>query len=292
MLPLIDKNHQPGNHKPIEGPLSSKALFELSVFSTLLFVFAALFMQFLLTLYTAILLNLNSIAFQYSLFRISFLSESSSSWSVALVCFVFGSGPVILSFIGFILLFILGRIMDFGWKTKLALTWTAFLMVNALPCGMIAGVFFYESFGMAFQWLIGDDLVRGVIALVVLMILIIFSRFWLRMFLKTTYASVFSDNVESQKIFIKTVFLKPWIYGIIILMLFNLQFTNFYWRVFLLSLGYLAIVLYDPRLKIFRKPHIRRSDKKIFTSRYQVIFFVVVLILIGLADNALIYFSD
>jgi hypothetical protein len=70
-------NHDHLIEKPPDGPLSSRALGELSLYSTFIFVFAALLMQFLLTQYTALLLNAYSVSFQHSLFAINFFLTST-----------------------------------------------------------------------------------------------------------------------------------------------------------------------------------------------------------------------
>ena len=282
--------HRPRNFKPGKGPLSSRGLLELSLFSTFIFVFTALLLQFLLTLLTALFLKSFSITFLYSLFAINYLTESSSNWPDEQVLLIFGTGPVIITTVGFLLLLMLRRLTSVGWKTKLFLTWMSFLMVNALPCGLIAGVFFYEGFGVAFHWLAGNDMVRGLIALLVLMGLIVFSRFWQRMFLKTAYTSVFLDSLEHQKTFIKNIFFKPWMFGLVILLLYNWPFSNFFWRAFLLSFGYMALALFDNNTRMHRKPHIRKSDKKIFTTRYQPLWFALLLALIWVADYIIINF--
>ncbi len=275
--------------KPIEDPLSQHALFELSLFSTCIFVFSALLMQFILTLNTAFFLRIFSLSFQYRLFDIRFLTIDSTKWSEAQIYLVFGSGPLILSAIGLKLLSVLKKNIMAGWKTKLTLTWTAFLMVHALPCGIVAGVFFFDGFGMAFQWLISSYLIRVGIALLVLIILMILNRFWLIMFLKAAYTSAFLDYDDNYKLFLKNVYFKPWIYGLIILMLFNLPFNNLYWPAFLLSLGYLAIPAFNQSL-VFLDLFITKSEKMIFTTRSQVWYIAVVLALIWIAGNLTINF--
>jgi hypothetical protein len=226
----------------------------------------------------------------YSQIPLNDLSENSLKWSEDQIYFIFGSGPLILSALGFFLLFVMKKFLNVRWKTKLTLTWMAFLMVNALPCSILAGVFFYDGFGVAFQWMFGSYIGRGLVALMVLALLIVFSRFWQRMFLKASYTSAFLGTGRHQKIFIKNVFLKPWIYGFFILLIFNWPFSNFFWRAFLLSLGYMAIALIDPDSRMLHQPHIRKSDKKIFTTRYQPVFFAAGLALIWIADNFIINF--
>jgi hypothetical protein len=276
--------------KPSTGPFAPLALFELTLFSSFIFVFAALLIQFLLTLYTALVLKFYSITFQYSLFTIIFLSESSTAWTADQIYFVFFSGPVLLSLIGLFLLFVLKRSAYLNWKTKLTLTWTAFLMVNTFPASIVAGVFFFEGFGMAFQWMIASYPVRGIIAFFTLSAMVLFSHFWWRLFIRASYSSEFLEHGENQWIFIRAVYFKPWIFGFIILMLFNWPYDNFFWRTFLLCMGFLSVALIDRRTRMFRKPKIMKSDKKIFSSRYQYFYFLLALILLWVADNIIMSF--
>ncbi|MCX6265841.1 MAG: hypothetical protein NTW16_00585 [Bacteroidetes bacterium] len=276
--------------KITEGPLSSRALFELSLLSTTIFVFAALLLQFLLTLCSSLFLKIYAVTFQYSLFAINYQSESSSKWPDDQIYFIFATGPVLLSATGFLLLFLLKKMANARWKIRLVLTWLAFLMVNALPCGILAGVFFYDGFGVAFHWLIGSIVARGLIALSVFSFLVAFSNYWQRLFFKTSYTSAFLDSGINQKKFINNVFLKPWIYGFLILLFFNWPFSNLFWRAFLLSLGFMSISLIDKRAKMSQVVHIRKSRKKIFTSPYQPFYFALALALVWVADNIIINF--
>ncbi|MCX6303793.1 MAG: hypothetical protein NT040_02390 [Bacteroidetes bacterium] len=283
------------NRKSTEGHFSSRSLLELSLLSTFLFVFAALLLQFLLTLQTAFFLKMYDITFRYSLFAINYLSESSSNpvdflsesslkWSEDQLYFITGMGPVILTVVGFLLLFFMKKVRRISWKTRLALTWMAFLLVNALPCGLLAGVFFYDGFGVAFHWLVSSFVARMILAVAVLLLLIFFSRFWQRQFLKASCSGDFVDSGRHQRTYIKNVFFKPWIYGFFILLLFNWPFDNLFWRAFLLSFGYMAITLFDHSSPMHRKPHIRRSDNKIFANRLQPLWFALALALVWVAD--------
>lgn len=234
------------------------------------------------------LLKAYSITFSYSLFAINFLSESITNWSENQIYFIFGSGPVILTSAGLFLLFVMDRIIYTSWKIKLIFTWFALLMVNALPFSIIAGVFFYEGFGMAFQWLINSDVIRVIIALLVVLLLIFYSRFWQLKFLKASYTTAFLENSNTRKIFLKNIYFIPWIAGFIILLLFNWPFSNFYWRTFLLSVGLMSITIFVRKKRPFRKPNIMKADKKIFTSRFQILYLIIVLVLIWVAHNFLL----
>ena len=283
------KEKKPRRQRPKEGPLSSRSLLELSLFSGCIFIFSALLSQFLLSLWTMLLLHYYDISFLYSLFHIDFLSHSGTKWSEEMIYLVFGSGPLLLSASGVILLLILKNLKMAGWKTKLTLTWLTFMFLNALPCGILAGAMLFNEFGLAFFWIINSFILRGILALLVLAILILLSRFWYWLFLKTTYTKAFLDSSETQKTFFLSVFFKPWLFGLIILMAFNWPFHNWYWPVFLLSLGYMAVTLVGNQ-EINPKPRIKKSDKQIFTSHIQLLSVIVALILIWAVGNIRVKF--
>jgi hypothetical protein len=273
---------------PSEGPLSSRALLELCIISTFTFVFAALMAQFLLTLQTAALLKMLNYPFKYSLFGVKYLSDSNLGWTDSMIVFAFGSGPFMLSAIGLWLLSVCKKLDGEGWKTKLLFSWLAFVFFNALPCGIIAGAFFMDSFGVLFSWFTSNFLVRGMIALVVLFVLIIFNQSWLFLFLRASYSAVLVDSNEHRKIFIRNVLYKPLFFGFVILLFFNLPFNSFYWPLFLISLGTVAIPI-SGRLNGTSKIYFTRSDKKIFSNYSQIVYFSLVLLVIWIFNFSLIY---
>jgi hypothetical protein len=272
-----------------EGPLSKRALLELRLYSTFVFVFAALLLQFLLTFHTAFLLEAYSYPIRYGLFTINYLSESRTNWIVDQVYLVFGSGPLIASAVGWFLLFVLKKIKFSSWKARLAVTWMAFLMVNAIPCGLVAGLFFLDGLGIVFQWTVDSIIARGVIALATLLILIVSNRYWRWLFLKTAYTAALLNTAERQKIFLTNIYIKPWIYGLIILMLFNWRFYGFFWPAFLLSVGYCAIPFSNHK-QLYPNIRIMKSANKIFTSRFHILYFIIAIALVWIAGNFSIHF--
>jgi hypothetical protein len=279
--------------QPITDPLAPRALVELNLYSAFMFVFAALITQFLLTLITAGLLKLNAISFQYGLFTINFVSEisynmflardlsqASSIWSEEQIYLIFITGPVILASAGLRLLFVLKKMIQADWRTKLALTWLAFVLVNTLPCGIVAGVFFYEGFGTAFHWMVGDYFVRAFAGLGVALLLVSLSRFWRRLFLNACYHQAFLEDEYNQRKFISQVFLKPWFYGLLVLLLFNRPPGNLYWPAFLLCLGVMPGVTQSLR---YQTIFISRPDSRIFTSGMQIFWFLSALVILWIA---------
>ncbi|MFZ4523663.1 MAG: hypothetical protein ACOYNC_18320 [Bacteroidales bacterium] len=268
--------------KPAEGPLSSRDLSDLTFFSTALFVSIALLVQFVLNFYTAWLLSVNAYSYRYSLFSLNY--ASASHWYEEAIYFIFGSGPVILTLLGFLLVMILRQSRIQNWKFRLTLTWLAFMMANALPCNIIAGVFFYEGFGIAFRWLLISYLARGVIGALVLAILVFFRFYWQQLFLKASYSVAFLSYFGQQKLFIKHAVFKPWMYGTVILLLFNWPYSDFLWRVFMLTLGFVGIpLIFAP--DTFYRLKITRSAQGITGVRRQGWVVFAVIFLIWMADN-------
>ncbi len=275
--------------RPAEGPLSKRSLRELSLFSLVIFLFSALLMQFLLSAWMMILLNYFDIHFSYGLFQISFFSESGAKWSEEMIMLVFGSGPLLMSGGGVALLLNMKSLGMTSWKTKLVLTWMCFLMVNAFPCSILAGTMLYDDFGVAYLWMMNSVVYRGILGLLVLVLLVITSRFWYHQFFKTVYTLTFFNSPDAQRSFFFAVFLRPWILGVVILMGFNWPFTNWFWPVFLISLGYMAILRVDAPV-IRSRPRIWMSDKQLFPSRIQLVTVAVALILIWGAGNIRVRF--
>ena len=195
-----------------------------------------------------------------------------------MIFLVFGSGPLLLSAGGVALLLVLKKLGMAGWRPKLFLSWLSFLMVNALPCSILAGTLLFNGFGMAYFWMINSLIFRGIFSLIILAILAGTSFYWYRFFLKTAYTRAFLNNKDNQRTFFSAIFLRPWIAGLIVLMGFNWPFTDWYWPLFLLCLGFMGIVIIgDPR--ILHEPRIKKSDKKIFKNKSQVVYFTIALIL-------------
>jgi hypothetical protein len=265
--------------KPTEDPLSDPSLLELAIYSAFSFIFAALFLQFLYTLQTAILLNHYSITFQYSLFNIHFTSFSNTKWPIDRLYLVYGLGTIIYSVGGLFLTFLLRNLRMAGWKIRLALTWMAFLMVYTLPASIIAGSIFFTGFGMAYQWLIKSLLLRCIIVVVVLILMVLYRNFWLFLFLKTSYTKVFLTEIETQKVYIRNIFINPLIFGFFILLIYISPKGLWYWMLSLLSLFFLAIPSLNQLIQ-YDNLFIKKSDKRIFTSTYSVFFKLFLLFLI------------
>jgi hypothetical protein len=267
----------------------SRFLFKLTLFSTFVFVFAVLILRFLLNLQTAALLRIYSIHFQYRLFDIQSSTVDGTKWPVARILLVFGLGYLVFTFAGIWLVYALRRIHNVNWKTRLFLTWMAFLLTSALPAGIIAGIFSFNCFGIAFQWLVWNIIVRIIIGTGVLVMMIISRPLWVFLFLKASPSSIYFADNEHQKVYIRNVLLKAWFAGSIILLVFNKPMFDGFWPVFLVSLGFSIIPLFN-RPVLYNNLYIRKSEKKVFSSRYSLLFILIILTLIWVAGNYRINF--
>lgn len=266
---------------PPEGPMSRKSLLELTLFSSGLFIYAALLAQFFLTLITGLTLKFFSFSFTYKPFLILFSYVSDLNWSENRIYTVFLSGPFFLSIIGWLLYFRLKRQYRIPWRLKLFLTWFAFVCANSFPVGLLAGSLFYESAGVAFQWLIPVTLIRLLIGLIILALLVLSSRLWLKAFLKTSYSSVFFSDADDQFEFLVSAFFKPWVLGMLILLPFNYPFTGWFWPASILCLGFPAFMLLDYTHR-YRGMRITRPASKVVAGIKIFILMIVSIMILWL----------
>ncbi|MEI8047690.1 MAG: hypothetical protein WCI92_09955 [Bacteroidota bacterium] len=262
----------------------SRYLKKIAAFSTIIFVFTALAFRFLLNLQTSALLRLYSYHFRYRLFDITFSSLDGNKWPISRILIVFGLGYLAFMLAGIFLMNKFKNIHNVDWKTRLILTWTAFLLVNSVPAAIIAGVFSVNSFGIIFHWLAMNTLIRLAIGLGALLMMFLSRNFWVFLFLKATSSRFFLTDEEPMDLYIMHVFTKSWLYGFLILLFFNWPLRDIFWPVFFLSLGIVA-------LPIFVRPvahediSIRKSDREMFSSPYAWYFIVGILLLIRIAGT-------
>jgi hypothetical protein len=268
---------------PIEksGPLSLKLLFELFLFSTAGFVFLSLFLKFLLTLQTSLLLWHYSITFTYRLFGIS--SSMESNWPVLRILIVFGFGVLAIFGAGLLLVKIVEKLGPANWKAKLILTWMAFLMVQILPMSLLAGTIFYDGFGIAYQWLFSSILARIIPTFLALAVCMILRPFWIKLFLKTAYSSVFLSENNYSQTYIKNSVILPWIAGVILLLPFVILHRDWFWLISLIGIGFTVLPAFGNNIPP-RNFKITKSDKTIFRIRYPLIKILAIVALLLMAD--------
>jgi len=263
--------------------LNPKALFELYLYSTFVFVLTALLLQFLISLQTALLIQSFSISFTYSLFDISFSSVNADLWPEERILFVYGLGMLVFFGLGLLLMLLLKRRRHINWKLRLALTWMAFLMVNSIPIGMLSGLFIFDGFGIAYTWLFDSVIVKVLLALLALQIAMYYRPFWVNLFFKTAYSASLLSGSKNRKNFIKTTFIHPWASGVIILLAFVMPHFAWSWLVFILGLGFIVLPVF--RNKISKRRYlVDKYSKGIFRFPYPIVRFFILLAVLWLAD--------
>jgi hypothetical protein len=263
--------------------LKPHSLNQLALFSTAVFVFSALFLQFLMTFQTAFLLKHYSISFIYRLFGIGFSSVSAVKWSEARIFLVFGMTVMVFFAAGLLLLFILKKQKQLNWKIKLVITWMAFLLIHSLPMGMLAGTFFFDGFGIAYTWLFDSAWVRGLVALLALLVVMYFRPFWMKTFLKSVYSTSFLSDNGGRKAFIKHAFILPWIFGIIILLPFALLHQAWFWLFSYVGLGIVVFPVFWNKIPT-RKFLVVKSDKRIFHVKYPLVLILAIAVFLWFVD--------
>lgn len=263
--------------------LKPHSLKQLALFSTAVFVFSALFLQFLMAFQTAFLLRHYSISFIYRLFGIGFSSVSAAKWSEARIFLVFGMTVMVFFVAGLLLLFILKKLKQLHWKIKLVITWMAFLLIHSLPMGMLAGIFIFDGFGIAYTWLFESVWVRGLVAFLVLLVVMYFRPFWMKTFLKSVFSTSFLSDVGGRKAFIKHAFILPWIFGVLMLLPFVILHHAWFWLFSYVGLGIIVFPVFWNKIPT-RKFLVVKSDKRIFHIKYPLVIFLAIVAFLWLVD--------
>jgi hypothetical protein len=270
--------------QPVDEKDISPLLINLTFLSTFTFIFSALLIRFLINLQTALFLKHFSIHFEYRLFDIRFLTADSSKWPLNRIMIVFGLGYLLFSVAGIILLAVMKKSHKQNWKTRLFSTWIAFLMVNTFLAAIIAGVLFYKGFGIAFQWTVGNIIIRSMIGLSVLGLMIFSRPIWVFLFYKASPRRIFFKNEEYKNFYIQNVFFKSWLFGFIILLFFNWPLFDGFWPVFIFSLGFIAMPLYKKKVSV-KKISLKKSENEISGSRNKILIMIIILVLIRIAGS-------
>jgi hypothetical protein len=260
-----------------ENPFSRKKLFELSLFSTAIFITAALLAQFLITLQTALLLNHFSIHYIYSPFGIIYPSGGPGNWTENRILFVYGAALMIWFIAGLLLT----RIKTENWKINLALTWLSFILVCTFPVGILAGAFFYDDFGIAGTWLFRSFGLQLCIAVFASLAMIFTAPYWSKRFLKTASSARFFSDYQKRKRYLKIAVIIPWLIGTFILTAFGIPKHLWYWLAFLAGIGPILLVVYLIRIPK-NELKIHRSKKPIFPFAYPLIFVIVMVAMLWL----------
>lgn len=278
-LPDIRKfSFRAHNRIPEDGPLSKAPLWELSLYSAILFVFAALLVQVILNGTTAIMLKYFDFSFQYRPYTIIFTQWGGLKWTPERINVIYGLGPLLMFTTGILLWFFLRRNNFIAWKPKLALTWLSFIMVNTLPVGIMAGTMIFDGLGVAYQWMFHLFPVRMVFSLVILASLILSTPVWYLTFLKTANSIHYFKDAGTQRTYLMAIFFRPWLIGLLLMIPFSWPMTGLHWPVFLVFSGFPALMLFHYPFT-FQGLRILRSDKKVFRSRFRMALMLLAIFL-------------
>jgi len=263
-----------------------RLLKQLTFFSVTILIFSILFFRFSLNSITTFLLRSYSINFIYRPFDVSFSTTDGYMWPFERIFFVFGLGYFIFTIIGIIGLKTAQAINKVNWKIILVISWLSLIFVNSIPAAIVASIFSTNSFGLIIRWLAPDIIIRVLLGLGSVLMMYLSRNLWIYLFLKASPSSIFLTEDEPMNLYIQHVFCKSWVYGFLILLLFNWPAFDLFWPIFLLSLGFI--------IRPFFKGHIwdediyiKKSNKKVFSSQNSIYYLIGLLVLIRIAGSVL-----
>jgi len=107
--------------------------------------------------------------------------------------------------------------------------------------------------------------------------------FWIKLFLKTAYSSVFLSENKYSITFIKNSVILPRIAGVIILLPFAVLHRDWFWLISLIGIGFTVLPAFGNNIPP-RDFKITKSDKTIFRLRNPLIKILAIVSLLLMAD--------
>lgn len=222
--------------------------YDLMVWSTFTFLCAALTLQFVVTLQTALMLGYINIRFEYRPFGIIFHSFSGIGWSEYKILMVYGVGSLVYLLAGRILLAVINVVIPRKVWMRLYYTWLAFMAVHLVPAGMVSGMFIFDGVGVAYKWLFVDIYVRSIIVLGVMVLCVLLRPFWLKVFLRMSFSGAIIEDIALREEYLRWVFVKPFVTGIFLLVPFAVPGGYFAWLISMMALGIVILPLFNPAI--------------------------------------------
>jgi hypothetical protein len=251
----------------------------LYIWSSFAFVLMALLIRVAGIIYTHILLKFFSISFVFTPFGIKYGTFGNSTWSVNRVYLVFGTLPLMLFFLGILITLLIRYNVFQKWKGRVVAIWLAFLLINQLPAGIIAGTFIFDEVGFVYFNLVNDLSKRILISGGLLIVMILFRPVWVWNFLKSAPNRSIISGSNNKRLYIRSVFILPYFTGLIILLVFGITWGYWVWVIQMGLMSFLVLPLFI-RLIPELSPRIRKSQNVLMLSKTRI--FVVLLMLVGI----------
>ena len=264
----------------------NRQYYYLMIWSSFANVLAALFLQFLYSLQTGTILLLFGVKFQYRPFGIKYLSVLKGqwgNWSEAKIMVVYGIGVVIFFILGRIVLKVNNMLKLKDIVIRLFLVWFSFIAMHMLPMGMLAGVFFFDDFGIAFTWLFPEKWLRLTIALVFLAFCIYMRPFWLKQFIKLSFTQDAVRDLPARREYIIRVMIMPYFFGTLILVPFMFSGLYWYWMLTTAIMFLIVLPIFNPFFPRQRNVLIKTEVPAITSTRQRNRLILILAGLLALA---------
>jgi len=252
--------------------------------STFIFVLIALFLRFLINTQETLMMRHFDIGYLYHPFGNLFGRPAPGNWSDWKIIYVFSIGPATGFLLGMYLLRVLIKNTWLAWRPRLMVTWFTFFLLNAFPMGMLIGVFLYSDFGYAFSNMFISAYIRLAISVLAVALAIFFRPFWLHMFIKTAPGHRYAAQ---QSTYLKVIFIRPWIFGTLIIAAFSLIGGYWAWLLSVVTLGLVVLPILNwtkPKVKVKLT---RSRSKNPFESK--VAYYTYITLILGLFIFALFW---
>lgn len=195
----------------------------ISINSTIIYVFAFIFVYFVYQFITAFIASQYHIRLVFYYDQLKFLTpDNSPFWYSDSAVTIFASGPLVSTFMAFIFIMLYQRFSNNDSIVKLFFLWGALHFINRVIGSFVIGtIFFLYGSNLIADWLyLGMEIKILLVAAGIILLLVIGSYSVLPILASANSIKLLSN--ENRGLFVKNQIFKPWFMGSLILLIYHL----------------------------------------------------------------------
>lgn len=177
--------------------------------STLLCTFAFYLAKITENLFIALLLSMNSINYELTLFSIRYLPGNSDLWNEGKILFIYSFPYLVFMLTALTLPHLIRK--RFNRFVYHGVVWYAFHLMLLVASGLVTGLFRYKGPGIALAWMFINSALRFIVVAVLVLIITYLSGKFSRVFLRRAWSRKYYSSIDSKVGWIKHFVVIPYL---------------------------------------------------------------------------------
>jgi hypothetical protein len=195
----------------------------IAINSTIIYVFAFLFVYFVYQFVTAFIASQYHIRLIFYYDQLKFLTpDNSPFWYSDSAVTIFAAGPLVSAFMAFIFIMLYQKFSNNDSLVKLFFLWGALHFINRIIGSFIIGtIFFLYGSNLIADWMYLGMEIKIILVAIAIIILLVIGSYSVSAILASANSYVFLKP-ENRGLFLKNQIFKPWLFGFLILLILYL----------------------------------------------------------------------